>query len=75
MVIAQPSDVSSLLPRVAAKLAGDFVQSPIYESVEFSEFVSQRLRDDEELQMILHKYDGLFDEIIESVVVTISGGS
>ncbi|MGH3778047.1 MAG: toll/interleukin-1 receptor domain-containing protein [Pseudonocardiaceae bacterium] len=75
MVIEQPSDVPSLLPRVAAKLADDFVKSPIYESVEFSEFISQRLRDDEEFQMILHKYDGLFDEIIDAVVVTISGGS
>lgn len=75
MVIERPSDVPSLLPRVAEKLAGDFVKSPIYESVEFSEFVSQRLRDDEEFHMILHKYDDLFDEIVESVVATISGGA
>lgn len=75
MVIEQPSDVPRLLPPVAAELAGDFVKSPIYESVEFSEFVSQRLRDDEESQMILYKYDSLFDEIVESVVATISGGA
>lgn len=75
MVIEQPSDVPISLPRVAARLAGDFVKSPIYESVEFSEFVSQQLRNDEELQIILHKYDGLFDRIVEKVVATISGGA
>jgi hypothetical protein len=75
MVIEQPSEVRSLLPRVATELAGDFIKSPIYEPVEFSEFVYQRLRGDEEFQMILHMYDGLFDEIVNSVAATISGGT
>ncbi|MBV9163779.1 MAG: TIR domain-containing protein [Pseudonocardiales bacterium] len=75
MVIEQPSDVPSLLPGVAEALAGDFAKSPIYEPAELSEFVSQRLREDEEFQTILRKYGGLFDEIVERVVVTVAGGA
>lgn len=75
MVIEQPLDVPSLLPRVAEELAGDFGKSSIYEPAEFSDFVSQRLVNDEEFRMVFRKYDGLFDEIVERVEVTVSGGA
>lgn len=75
MVIEQPLDVPSLLPRVAEELAGDFGKSSIYEPAEFSDFVSQRLGNDEEFRMVFRKYDSLFDEIVERVEVTVSGGA
>lgn len=73
MVIEQPDDVARLLPQVAANLALEFANSPIFEPLELSSFVVGRLGNDEEFQMLLQSYDGVFDEIIKSVVRTIGG--
>lgn len=74
MVVEQPAAVRETLPGVAAGLAADFVNSPIYESVEFSEFVAQRMHEDEEFQLVLSDYDGLFAEVYDAVVSTIVRG-
>lgn len=71
MVIEQPDEVSSLLPAIAAEVAQEFVGSPMYDPREFAEFVVKRLRDDDEFQMLLQSYDGVFGEITKSVVRTI----
>lgn len=73
MVIEQPDDVARLLPQVAANLALEFANSPIFEPLELSSFVVGLLGNDEEFQMLLQSYDGVFDEIIKSVVQTIGG--
>jgi hypothetical protein len=73
-VIDRPTTMAAELPEVAAALAADFVNSPIYESVEFSEFVAMRLREDEEFQLVLHEFDGLFERVSDRVVSTIAGG-
>jgi hypothetical protein len=73
MVIEQPDDVARLLPQVAANLALEFANSPIFEPLELSSFVVGRLGNDEEFQMLLQSYEGVFDEIINSVARTIGG--
>lgn len=74
MVVDQRATIRLELPGVAAELAANFVNSPIYESVEFSEFVAQRLQEDEEFQLVLHEFDGLFADVFDAVVSTIAGG-
>jgi len=73
MVIEQPDEVSNLLPALAVEVAQEFVGSPMYEPREFAEYVVKQLRDDDEFRMLLRSYDGVFDEIIKSVVRTIDG--
>jgi len=75
MLIEQPDDVERLLTRVAADLAREFADSPIFEPGELRDFVVGRLGDDEEFQMLLHPYDGLFGKVVDGVARTIGGGS
>jgi len=74
MVTDDIPDLGSVLPAVAGALAGEFVKSSIYDPIEVSEFVEQRLREDEELQLLVQDVDGLFDSVVDSVVATISSG-
>jgi hypothetical protein len=69
------SRVRKLLPDVAAELATEFAKSPFYRPVEFSEFVANRINADEEFQLLLREYGGLFDGIRKSVVETIHGSA
>jgi hypothetical protein len=75
MIIRNNQEIPDTLPGLAAVLAGEFVKSPIYGPVELSDYVARRLQDDEEFQILLEKFEGLFDRIVESVVATISGGA
>ena len=63
-----------LLPGVAVELARTFGSSPMYEPAEFTDAVVRRLRDDDELKMLLSRYPGLSEEIVKSVQHTIGGG-
>jgi hypothetical protein len=76
LVIEQPDALARLLPNVAVGLAQTFGRSPMYEPAEFSEAVVRRLRDDDELKVLLSGGDraGLFEEIVKSVSLTIGGG-
>lgn len=75
MVLEQPDDVARLLPQVAADLALEFANSPIFEPRELSDFVVGRLHDDHEFQVLLQGFDGLFEKVIDAVVRTIGGTS
>jgi hypothetical protein len=74
LAIEQPGAVARLLPGVAVEIAQTFGSSPMYEPAEFSDAVVRRLRDDDELEALLAGRDGLFDEIVKSVALTIGGG-
>lgn len=73
MVIDDPEAVPLRLPVIASELARQFAGSPIYEPQEFSSFVASQLRNDEEFQVLLQRYGGLFEEIIKSVVLAVPG--
>jgi hypothetical protein len=75
MLVERRKDIPRLLPGIAADLAADFARATIYGWGEFSAVVTQRLRDDGEFQLVLREFDGLFDEIVESVATTIAGGT
>jgi hypothetical protein len=75
MLIERRQDLPRLLPGIAADLAADFARSTIYGSGELSACLAQRLQDDDEFQLVLREFDGLFDEILESVVTTIARGT
>jgi hypothetical protein len=68
-------DIPGVLPDIAATLAGEFAKSPMYGQVEFTDYVRRRLTKDEEFQSMLQEHEGLFEEVVESVVTNISGGS
>ena len=74
LVIEQPAALQRLLPGVAVELATTFGNSPMYEAAEFSDAVVRRLSDDDELRMLLARHEGLFEEIVKSVTLTIGGG-
>jgi hypothetical protein len=74
LVIEQPTALQRLLPGVAVELATTFGNSPMYEPAEFSDSVVRRLNDDDELRMLLARHEGLFEEIVKSVTLTIGGG-
>jgi hypothetical protein len=74
LAIEQPDAVARLLPGVAVELARTFGRSPMYEPAEFSDAVVGRLRDDDDLKLAVAGHDGLFDEIVKSVALTIGGG-
>jgi len=61
-------------PLIDLKLATTFGNSPMYEAAEFSDAVVRRLSDDDELRMLLARHEGLFEEIVKSVTLTIGGG-
>jgi hypothetical protein len=65
--------IHNTLPRLAAALAGEFMKSPYYYPVELTDYVTDRLHADEELQLMLREFDGLFESIVRSVVTTIAG--
>jgi hypothetical protein len=72
LVLAQPDDVPRQLPVMAAELTDRFTNTALYRPQEFSRFVAGRMRDDEEFQRLISP-DGLFDELVKSVVLTIGG--
>jgi hypothetical protein len=74
MAIERPDAVARLLPGVAVELAQTFGSSPMYEPAEFSDAVVRRLRDDDDLKVLVAGRVGLFDEIVKSVALTIGGG-
>ena len=76
LAIEQPDALTRLLPDVAVELARTFGRSPMYEPAEFSEAVVRRLHDDDELKVLLtgRGRNGLFEEIVKSVSLTIGGG-
>lgn len=74
LAIEQPDAVARLLPGVAVELAQTFGSSPMYEPAEFTDAVVRRLRDDDDLKVLVAGCDGLFDEIVKSVTLTIGGG-
>jgi hypothetical protein len=67
-------DIAGALPGITVSLAGEFAKSPMYDPIEFTDYVKRLLTNDEEFQIMLQEHDGLFEEILESVVTTISGG-
>ncbi len=75
LVLAQPDDVPRQLPVVAAELTRTFTNTSLYRPQEFSRFVARRMRDDEEFQRLVSQPDGLFDELVKSVVLTIGGNA
>jgi hypothetical protein len=75
LIIRNYEGVPDVLPGLAADLAREFASSPFYAPVELGDYVTRRLREDEEFQLVLRNFEGLFENIVESVVATISGGS
>lgn len=73
MMIEQPDEVPAQLPRSAASMAQSFAGSDLYQPGEFGAFVANRLRNDDELQLLLRRHRGLFDEIVKSVELAIGG--
>lgn len=74
LTIEQKDAVTRLLPGIAVELAQRFGSSPMYEPPEFTDAVLRRLRDDDELQLLLSGHEGLFEEVVKSVELTIGDG-
>lgn len=74
-MVAERTGMNGSLPGIAADLASTFVTSRMYEQTEFSDFIAERMRGDEEFQVALRDVDGLFEQVVESVVTAISGGA
>ena len=74
LAIERPAELARLLPGVAVDLAQTFGSSPMYEPAEFTQAVVRRLRDDDELKVLLSGHPGLSEEIVKSVSLTIGGG-
>jgi len=74
LAIERPVELARLLPGVAVDLAQTFGSSPMYEPAEFTQAVVRRLRDDDELKVLLSGHPGLSEEIVKSVSLTIGGG-
>jgi hypothetical protein len=75
LVLEQPDDVPRLLPVMAADLTRTFTNTSLYRPQEFSRFVAGRMRGDEEFQRLVSHHEGLFDELVKSVVLTIGGNT
>lgn len=67
-------NITNSLPDIAAGLARKF-KTPVYAPTEFSAYVTDRLSEDEEFQLVLRDHNGLFERMIEVVAATIAGGT
>lgn len=67
-------DVVSRLPEIAGELTGEFMGTQAYEPAEVYRSVRQRLQGDEEFVRLLRPHNGLFDNVLDKIRGTISGG-
>lgn len=67
LMIEEPDAVVERLPGIAVELAQNCGRGPMFHPAEFREAVVRRLTEDDELQTLLSKHDGLFGTIVQSV--------
>jgi hypothetical protein len=73
LTIDEPGAVAEQLPLIAVELARTCGPGPMFKPAEFREAVSRRLRDDDELQLLLGNREGLFVRIVDLIRNAIGG--
>ncbi|HWO63015.1 MAG TPA: TIR domain-containing protein [Umezawaea sp.] len=72
LLAERPHSLGDTLPGLAAQLASEFITSTMYGRAEMGQFLEATLRDDTELLHALSGYEGLHDQVLASIIASIS---